>query len=67
MPEASPISAVRLPTEVTRARQVKAVRATEISMTPQTLSAMAKTVPAVTVSPRKSRPNTAAWAGSVRE
>lgn len=67
VPEARPISALRLSTEVTSVRAVNAVWATEISITPKTLMAMAATAPAVARSPRNNSPNNAACAGSVRE
>jgi len=66
-PDASPINALRAKTEATRLRHVTAVCATEISITPKTLIRMAKNVPGVILSPKKTRANSAACAGSVRE
>ena len=48
-------------------RQLISMCATEISITPKTLMAMADKTPAVIVSPKKISPNSAACAGSVRE
>ena len=61
------MSALRLTTDVSSVRAVKAMWATEISITPKTLMAIAAMAPAVARSPRKSSPNSAACAGSVRE
>jgi len=67
VPEKRPIPAVRVKTDVTSAAGEKALRATEISITPKTEIAMATSVIGPTVSLRKTRPNSAACAGSVRE
>jgi hypothetical protein len=67
VPEARPISALRLTVEASMDRKLTATWATEISMTPKTLMAIAATAPQLASSPRKSSPNRAAWAGSVRE
>ncbi len=67
VPEAMPISAWRENTDSSRLRQLMVTCATEISMTPTTLMAMAASAPCVTRSPRKISPKSAACAGSVRE
>ena len=67
VPDASPIAALRLAIDANRLRQLSFTRATEISMTPTTLMAIAASTPVVTLSPRNIRPKSAACAGSVRE
>ena len=58
---------MRLFSDATMLRALTAVWATEISMTPKTLMAMAMIVPRLIVSDRKISANSAACAGSVRE
>ena len=67
VPEASPISALRLTVEASMERRLTATCATDISMTPTTLMAIAATAPRLARSPRKTSAKIAACAGSVRE
>ncbi len=67
VPDASPIKAFRCTREAKTLRHDIGTRATDISITPRTLRAIATIAPAVMVSPRKISPNTAACIGSVRE
>ena len=60
VPDARPIRALRLIVEDSMERKLTATCATEISITPKTLMAMAAIAPRLARSPRKIRPKSAA-------